>query len=82
MDEKNEYKKVVKQSITENVHKKIDIIWELTQSILAVLITVITLYVAMRMIFVDKIGETAFNLLSNSFFLVIGFYFGTKNKQK
>lgn len=72
--------------------RRINIIWELTQAIVALAVTTTTLYVS------ASIGRTirdpqtnaqmaaaataAFLLLSNAFFLVIGFYFGRTNHQR
>ncbi len=62
--------------------RQINRIWELTQALIAALVTMATLYVASRLALMDR-GETAaFLLLSNAFFLVIGFYFGRTNHQR
>lgn len=62
--------------------RRINVIWEITQAVIAVAVTGSTLYVAAVLAMKDK-GETAaFLLLSNAFFLVVGFYFGRTNHQR
>lgn len=58
--------------------RKINIIWEVTQAIIALSVTGQTLYVAGR-IATNTQDTSSFLLLSNAFFLVIGFYFGRTN---
>lgn len=59
--------------------RNINLIWEGTQAVIAVVVTVATLYVAAQLALRDS-GETAaFLLLSNAFFLIIGFYFSRSN---
>jgi len=62
--------------------RQINRIWELTQSFVAIAVTIATLYVAARLALNDQKGDAAFLLLSNAFFLVIGFYFGRTNHQR
>ena len=62
--------------------RRINIIWEVTQACIAIFVTVSTLYVAAKLTLGDKASEASFLLLSNAFFLVIGFYFGRTNRQK
>jgi hypothetical protein len=54
--------------------RKINLIWELTQAVIALLVTATTLYASA----VEPNG----GLLSNGFFLVIGFYFGRTNHSR
>lgn len=62
--------------------RQINRVWEYTQSFVAVAVTLSTLYVSSALAIRDQ-GETAaFLLLSNAFFLVIGFYFGRTNHQR
>ena len=62
--------------------RRVNIIWEVTQAAIALFVTVATLFVASKLALADR-GETAaFLLLSNAFFLVIGFYFGRTNHQR
>lgn len=59
--------------------RQINRIWELTQATIAILVTTSTLIVASSLATEDSTNTSAFILLSNSFFLVIGFYFGRTN---
>lgn len=61
--------------------RRINILWEMTQAVVALSVNGATLYVATSLAVKDK-GELAINLLSNAFFLVIGFYFGRTNHQR
>jgi len=54
--------------------RRINVIWETTQAIIAVTITLACIYTA-----ATKIEAT---VLSNAFFLVIGFYFSRTNHQR
>lgn len=61
--------------------RTINAIWEVTQATIAIAVTLDTLYVAAQLALVISGGkaDSAFLLLSNAFFLVIGFYFGRTN---
>ena len=63
--------------------RRINLIWEATQSVIALGVTFSTLYVSSVMVLRggDKTDAVVL-LLSNSFFLVVGFYFGRTNHQK
>lgn len=61
--------------------RRINIIWEGTQAIIALLVTATTLYVSSSLSLRGE-GTAAFLLISNAFFLVIGFYFGRTNHQR
>jgi Na+/phosphate symporter len=62
--------------------RRINLIWEGTQAVIAVVVTMATLYVASQLALKGS-GETAaFLLLSNAFFLVIGFYFSRSNHNR
>jgi hypothetical protein len=62
--------------------RRINLIWEVTQALIAVVVTLATLYVAAQLA-LKGAGETAaFLLLSNAFFLVIGFYFSRSNHNR
>ena len=61
---------------------RINLIWEVTQSLIALSVTTATIYTAMRLALLSPGESAAFLLMSNSFFLVIGFYFGRTNHQK
>lgn len=62
--------------------RQVNIIWEATQSIIALAVTSSTLYVAAKLSILNPTQTAAFLLLSNAFFLVIGFYFGRTNHQR
>ena len=70
----------------ENRHslgqRRVNIIWEVTQGIIAMAVTGATLFVASSLAVKDTGQTAAFLLLSNAFFLVVGFYFGRTNHQK
>ena len=70
------------QSLTSQGQRRINILWEVTQSIIATIVTCSTVYVASRLASANTGNESAFLLLSNGFFLVIGFYFGRTNHQR
>jgi cobalamin synthase len=62
--------------------RRVNIIWEVTQALIAIWVTGATLFVSSKLALKGS-GETAaFLLLSNAFFLVIGFYFGRTNHQR
>jgi len=56
--------------------RRINLIWESTQAVVAVAVTLTTLFGAVTG---SLSGES---LLGNAFFLVIGFYFGRTNHQR
>jgi hypothetical protein len=69
--------------------RQINRIWEVTQATIAILVTLVTLFVAAAPVFVirapglDISGErSGTSLLANAFFLVIGFYFGRTNHSR
>lgn len=62
--------------------RTINAIWEITQAIIALSVTLATLYAAVSLVLQGKPADAAFLLLSNAFFLVIGFYFGRTNHQR
>ena len=62
--------------------RRVNILWEATQSAIAVSVTGATLYVASQLAIKDNSQTAAFLLLSNAFFLVIGFYFGRTNHSR
>ena len=57
--------------------RRINLIWEVTQAIIAVLITVATILGSLE-IYGLKGSET----VTNAFFLIVGFYFGRTNHQR
>lgn len=60
--------------------RRINLIWESTQAGIALSTTLTTLVVASLM--AGRGDPAALSLLSNAFFLVIGFYFSRTNHQK
>jgi hypothetical protein len=62
--------------------RRINLIWEITQAFVAVAVTMVTLYVSANLTLTEKGDQAAALLLSNAFFLVIGFYFGRTNHQR
>lgn len=59
--------------------RKINLIWEITQSLVALAVTISTLTVAARLALTGGGDHGAFLLLSNVFFLVLGTYFSRTN---
>lgn len=62
--------------------RRINLIWEVTQAIIAVTVTLVSLVVAGTIAIRGDGGQAAFLLLSNAFFLIIGFYFSRTNHTK
>jgi len=62
--------------------RQINRIWEVTQALIAIAVSGATLYVAATLSIFNNGEMAAFLLLSNAFFLVIGFYFGRTNHQR
>jgi hypothetical protein len=62
--------------------RRVNLIWELTQSLIAIAVTLTTLWTAASLAVAGNADTAAFLLLSNAFFLVIGFYFGRTNHQR
>lgn len=62
--------------------RAINAIWEVTQAIIAISVTLATLFSAVQLSLGGQKAEAAFLLLSNAFFLVVGFYFGRTNHQR
>lgn len=58
--------------------RRVNLLWESTQALVALAVTGATLYISAVLALSDH-GATAFVLLSNAFFVVIGFYFGRTN---
>lgn len=62
--------------------RRVNLLWEMTQSLIAVAVASTTLWVSGRLALIIGRDTTALALLSNAFFLVIGFYFGRTNHQR
>lgn len=71
----------VEESTREREHgqRRVNLLWEITQSLIALLVSSATLYTAVKLSLLDPLKTAGFLLLSNGFFLVIGFYFGRTN---
>jgi hypothetical protein len=54
--------------------RSINLIWEVTQAVIASAITLAEIYISVRQIDAPTI--------SNAFFLIVGFYFGRTNHQR
>ena len=67
---------------TEAGQRRINIIWEMTQSLIAIAVVITFLYVTTKMIIKSDMNDIAFIVLSNIVALVIGFYFGRTNHAK
>jgi len=62
--------------------RRINVIWEVTQALIAISVSGTTLFVAGSLAIRGGADMVTFGLLSNGFFLVIGFYFGRTNHQR
>jgi hypothetical protein len=62
--------------------RRINLIWEITQAIIAVIVTAMTLVVAAVLVIRGDGGEGAFLLMSNAFFVVISTYLARTNHTK
>lgn len=63
----------VQEDLTHAGQRRVNLIWEFTQGIIAVTITVATIYCAIKKIESD--------ILSNGFFLIVSMYFVRTNHQ-
>ncbi len=70
------------QNLKSASQRRVNIIWEITQAAIALAVTGFTLFVSSELALKDAGQTAAFLLLSNAFFLVIGFYFGRTNHQR
>ena len=70
------------QGLKTQGQRRVNLLWEATQSLIAVSVTFQTLRVSASLAIKDQADTAAFLLLSNAFFLVIGFYFGRTNHQR
>lgn len=69
--------------------RRINILWEATQAVIALVVTGTGMYTAAMLALRTDLADssksmaiTAFLLISNTVFLVIGFYFGRTNHQR
>lgn len=72
--ENTETCKNIEQGLKNNQDRILNLLVEMTQTILALAITIATIYIAIKGIQ----SET----LTNAFFLIVGFYFGKELKNK
>ena len=75
MSEQNEAATISADAKRTAGQRTINAIWEVTQAIIAVSVTIATLYVSVTLSLAGKQTEA----LGNAFFLVVGFYFGRTN---
>lgn len=54
--------------------RRINLVWEVTQSLIAIGITMAIIYTALS-------GRSVQEIISNAFFLIVGFYFSRTNHQ-
>ncbi len=62
--------------------RRINILWELTQALIALTVTSSTVYASVVITLRSDMDKTAFIFLTNVLFVVIGFYFGRTNHQR
>ncbi len=67
------------QNLKTAGQRRINLIWEITQGYIAIAVTTASLIVSSTLVIKGDSSGAAFLLLSNAFFLVIGFYFGRTN---
>jgi len=70
------------KSLVTAGQRRVNILWEITQSIIALSVTLASLFVAGSLALNGEGDKSAFVLISNAFFLIVGFYFGRTNHQK
>ena len=70
------------QNTTTYSQRRINLIWEVTQATIAISVTTAALFVSSKLAIIEQTQAAPFLLLSNAFFLVIGFYFGRTNHQR
>jgi len=61
------------QDVVTTRQSQINFIWEVTQAVIAVVITLAVIYLA--------ITQTVSEVITNAFFLIIGFYYSRTNHQ-
>jgi hypothetical protein len=80
----NQRKQIVDASLNQQVlttrgQRKINLIWECTQSFIAIAVVITNLAVGLHVGFYGDKGAEVPSMLTNSLFLVIGFYFARTN---
>lgn len=63
------------QSLTTGGQRRINLVWEITQSVIALMVTAATIYAAIKL--PNGVPDT----LANALFLVIGFYYSRTNHE-
>jgi len=66
-------KTTTQEDLTTAGQRRINVIWEVTQALIALLITGAVVYAAIK-----KLDSS---VLTNAFFLIVGFYFSRTNHQ-
>src|SRR5579872_321051 len=59
--------------------RKINLVWEYTQALIAIAVVIANLIVGVHVGLFGKAGDEVPSMLTNSLFLVIGFYFSRTN---
>jgi hypothetical protein len=62
--------------------RRVNLIWEVTQAFIALMVSGVTLVVSALVIERNPTDTASTLLLSNAFFLIIGFYFGRTNHER
>lgn len=62
--------------------RRINAIWEVTQAIIALMVTGASIYAAVEITLRSDMDKMAFIFLSNLAFIIIGFYFGRTNHSR
>lgn len=70
------------QDRTTASQRRVNLIWEVTQAVIAIEVTSASVGVAASLSLRGDSGQAAFLLLSNAFFLIVGFYFSRTNHTK
>lgn len=69
------------EDLTVAGQRRVNLIWEYTQAIIAVIVVLANILAALVNVFDNKSSEQVPTVLSSSLFLVIGFYFSRTNHQ-
>ena len=80
--EKQRVDEQAERSLVTAGQRRVNIMWEVTQSIIAITVTIASLYIAGVLALNGNEDNSAFLLMSNAFFLIIGFYFSRTNHSK
>lgn len=69
------------EDLTTSGQRRINLIWEFTQAVIALAVVMANLIVAVNFGLTSKAAQEFPSVLSSSLFLVIGFYFSRTNHQ-